>query len=133
MRLALALAALIASPAMAQQVVKHTTPLSPVNRTAQSAGNLVITPTGVSPSIIGDGIAPIQFVGSYWRDWDGDGQKDTADLFAVSRSFQPLCDGSVSYIAVYRNSLGLGISAFRGANAPVDANSAGLCATYSYD
>ena len=119
---------LLALPASAQQVVTDNLVLSPVSRTAFGIGGLHITRDTM---ISADGIDRISLVGSYWRDWDGDGEKDTADLFSAPDG--PLCDGHAAYFAVHRTPRGYGISAFSGDALPKDVNSSGLCATYSYD
>ena len=115
------------------QAIVQDTLLTPVSRTAIDAGSLYLTDFADEPKITaGNTEAELTLIGSYWRDWDGDGAKDTADLFALKGVFVPLCGGDIRYLAVYRNTSGIGLSAFTGGNPPRDINSPGLCATFTY-
>ena len=133
---AVAVFLVIATPSGAWdgQAIQSDTLLSPVSRTAMDAGTLYLTDFIGGPKVTaGNAEAGLRLIGTYWRDWDGDGRKDTADLFAVTSSFRPICDGAASFMAVHRTVNGYGVSAFSGSTPPRDVNSAGLCATYSFD
>ncbi|WP_226559621.1 hypothetical protein [Salipiger thiooxidans] len=132
MRFLLFSAALIGSAASAETMPwEHGAALyQPKSMTAvRDTGPIVIS--GSEVTFDQKAVAALDEVDWAWRDWNGDGTKETAKVYRISGG--TFCDGEAVFVAFYSTAYGFGVSAFRGSSVPHDVHSDGLCATYSYD
>ncbi|MDO5621919.1 MAG: hypothetical protein Q4G24_10660 [Paracoccus sp. (in: a-proteobacteria)] len=110
----------------------------PLSRTAQAiTGAITITDMTIK---FGDAkTIDLQPIVMAWRDWDTTPGNETAELFRLLadpgtlRNSNTLCgDTPATFVALYETQFGIGMSVFESKEHPFDANSPGLCGTYTY-
>lgn len=92
---------------------------------------------------MGGAAAPANLVGVAWRDWDGDGDMETAGLFQLSadpgelKNGNSLCSGSAQWVVVWQeisefSRAYLAMAVYSHGMPPSDGKSTGLCGTFNY-